>query len=117
MAMEVLKSIRLFSTSLRVPKICRYWNLSHAVGIGHPIIQNRDKSQNPPFEHNYDVVIGPVADSRVDPEIKKYKEEFSNQFMEQKNLKILAKRLKYPGPIYLQFCFCTNKALQFLYKD
>lgn len=81
------------------------------------IIQNRDKSLNPPFEHDYDVVIGPVADSRVDPEIKKYKEEFSNQFMDPNNLRILAKRLKYPGRVYMQFCFCTNKALQFLYKD
>ncbi|MBO5444365.1 MAG: DUF3990 domain-containing protein [Muribaculaceae bacterium] len=81
------------------------------------VLMNRDKSQNPPYNHDYDIVIGPVADSYVDQVIKTYKDEFDNRFLEPDNLKILASRLKYSGEKYIQYCFCTEKALTHLIKD
>ncbi|MDE5794896.1 MAG: DUF3990 domain-containing protein [Muribaculaceae bacterium] len=67
--------------------------------------------------HRYDIVIGPVADSRVDPVIEDYKKEFGSSYQTHENLKILAARLKYPGPKYIQYCFCTEKALKLLIRD
>ena len=81
------------------------------------IMRNRDKSQNPPYAHNFDIVIGPVADSSVDPVIKEYREEFGEAYLEPDNLKVLASRLKYPGTPYIQYCFCTTKALNYLIRD
>lgn len=80
------------------------------------VMMNRDKSLTPPYEHGYDIVIGPVADSSVDPEIKAYQQEFGNDFLLPKNLSILAMRLKYHGN-YIQYCFCTEKALKQLIHD
>ena len=81
------------------------------------IMDNRDKNLNPPFCHEYDIVIGPVADSRVDPILKDYKTEFGEAFSEPSNLAILAKRLKFPGKPYIQYCFCTEEALSHLILD
>ncbi|MDE6643118.1 MAG: DUF3990 domain-containing protein [Muribaculaceae bacterium] len=81
------------------------------------IMQNRDKSLIPPYKHDYDIIIGPVADSIVDPVIESYKSEFGNNYLELKNLQILAQRLKYPGTKYTQYCFCTPKAIEQLIKD
>lgn len=79
------------------------------------VMMNRDRKNH--FTHDYDLVIGPVADSWVDPEIAKYKKEFGDSFLLQKNLKILAQRLKYPGPQYIQYCFCTVESLKHLIRD
>lgn len=81
------------------------------------VMLNRDKSLDPPYEHEYDIVIGPVADSRIDPVIKEYKEEFGNGYLEPESLKVLAQRLKYSGTKYIQYCFCTPKALRYLIRD
>lgn len=81
------------------------------------VMNNRDKSQDPPYDHGYDVVIGPVADSSVDREIEMYKEEFGGEYLDRDNLKILASRLKYSGERYIQYCFCTDEALKYLIKD
>lgn len=81
------------------------------------VMRNRDKSSIPPYEHGYDIVIGPVADSRVDPIIKDYKEEFENDYLNRENLEVLARRLIYPGNKYIQYCFCTERALQQLIND
>ncbi|MDE7092917.1 MAG: DUF3990 domain-containing protein, partial [Muribaculaceae bacterium] len=64
------------------------------------VMLNRDKKLKPPYKHNYDIVIGPVADSIVDPEIESYKAEFGNDYLNPDNLRILAQRLKYPGTKY-----------------
>ena len=80
------------------------------------VMQNRDQSCIPPHEHEYDIVIGPVADSVVDSVIEKYREEFGEEAMAPENLKILAKRLKY-GSSYIQYCFCTQRAIQQLIPD
>lgn len=79
------------------------------------IMMNRDKTNN--YNHDYDVVIGPVADSRVDPEIEQYKNEFGETYEDPENLNILAKRLKYPGKAYIQYCFCTEESLKYLIRD
>lgn len=80
------------------------------------IMMNRDKSLKPPYEHGYDIVIGPVADSSVDPVIDAYRQKFGGDFLLTKNLKILAKRLTYQGK-YIQYCFCTIKAIETLFHD
>lgn len=80
------------------------------------VMLNRDKSLMSPYRHGYDIVIGPVADSSVDPEIEDYKREYEDDYLLPENLKILAKRLKYPGN-YIQYCFCTEKAIKHLIYD
>lgn len=81
------------------------------------VMKNRDKSQVPPFNHGYDIVIGPVADSAVDPVIETYKDEFGDRYLDKENLRILASRLKYSGEKYIQYCFCTEAACNQLIKD
>lgn len=81
------------------------------------VMKNRDKSQIPPYNHGYDIVIGPVADSVVDPVIEAYKNEFGDRYLDRDNLKILAKRLRFPGEKYIQYCFCTEAACNQLIKD
>lgn len=80
------------------------------------VMMNRDKSLNPPFKHSFDIVIGPVADSSVDREIQEYKREFGDKYLLPQNLKILAMRLKYHNT-YIQYCFCTAKAIANLIHD
>ncbi|MDE6415998.1 MAG: DUF3990 domain-containing protein [Duncaniella sp.] len=77
----------------------------------------RDKSHTPPFTHDYDVVIGPVADSSVDPIIEEYREEYGKDYLVPENLKILAAQLRYSGSPYIQYCFCTDTSLNFLFPD
>lgn len=81
------------------------------------VMRNRDKSQIPPYNHGYDIVIGPVADSIVDQIIEDYKNEFRGSYLDKENLKILATRLKYSGEKYIQYCFCTEAACNQLIKD
>ncbi len=81
------------------------------------VMRNRDKSMIPPYDHGYDIVIGPVSDSRVDPIIDDYKHEFRTGIFDHEHLQVLASRLKYPGPTYIQYCFCTQESLKYLYKD
>ncbi len=81
------------------------------------VMLNRDRSLGTQYKHEYDIVIGPVADSKVDPEIKDYKEEFGEKYLEPKNLKILDQRLRYSGTKYMQYCFCTKRALKYLIRD
>lgn len=80
------------------------------------VMQNRDKSLVPPYQHDYDIVIGPVADSSVDSEIRDYRQEFGEDYLLPRNLRILASRLKYHSS-YTQYCFCTAKALEHLITD
>lgn len=80
-------------------------------------MKNRDRSAEMPYAHGYDIVIGPVADSSVDPVIKDYREEFGDDYLLKENLQILASRLKYPGDRYIQYCFCTPNAIGLLIRD
>jgi len=80
------------------------------------VMMNRDKAIEPPYVHEYDIVIGPVADSSVDPVIDAYRHEFGEGYLLPKNLRILAQRLKYKGN-YIQYCFCSEKAIANLIND
>lgn len=81
------------------------------------VMKNRDKTSVPPFGHEYDIVIGPVADSSVDIEIRNYKRKYGENYLDAANLKELAQRLKFTGERYIQYCFCTQKAIDQLFRD
>lgn len=79
------------------------------------ILENRDKSHE--FKHGYDIVIGPVADARVDYLLSKYKQSFGEEYANPNNLELLARELAFTGPAYTQFCFCTPLGTSQLMKD
>ena len=79
------------------------------------VLENRDKSNF--FVHDYDIVIGPVADSIVDPLLADYKRKWGEDFRNPVHLRELAKLLKFPGTEYIQYCFCTNKGVEQLIID
>ncbi|MDE5877377.1 MAG: DUF3990 domain-containing protein [Muribaculaceae bacterium] len=81
------------------------------------VMKNRDKSAIVLYNHEYDIVIGPVADSRVDAEIRNYKQEAGENYLNPVNLKTLASRLRYAGESYIQYCFCTERSLNYLIRD
>lgn len=81
------------------------------------VLNNRDKQREIPFAHDYDIVIGPVADSRVDALLNDYKEQYGADYDKPENLRVLAGHLKYPGSEYIQFCFCTQKGIEQLILD
>lgn len=78
------------------------------------IIQNR---YNKDFKHDYDVVIGPVADAIIDEEIRKYVHKHPEDYLNDDNLKEFIHEISPFGSDYVQYCFCTDKALQELIKD
>ena len=78
------------------------------------IIQNRSDEI---FSHDYDVVIGPVADAFVDKEIEHHKQQYGNHYLETVPLLDFAERVSQFGCKYIQYCFCTEKALKELIKD
>lgn len=73
------------------------------------VIRNRDEEF---FTHNYDIVIGPVADAILDLEITRYKRECPNNYMENKNLEVFIQRVSQFGSSYVQYCFCTERAIK-----
>lgn len=79
------------------------------------VLENRNKSQQ--FEHPYDVVIGPVADSSVDPVLVECRQKYGADYRNPDHLRELAASLRFPGPDYIQYCFCTQKAINQLIKD
>ncbi len=81
------------------------------------VMRNRDRSQNPPWVHGHDIVIGPVADSQVDAVIDDYRDEYGDAYDRPENLAILADRLRFSGPRYTQYCFCTPRGVAQLIKD
>lgn len=78
------------------------------------IIQNRE---NASFKHSYDIVIGPVADAIVDQEIEQYKLKYGAAYLEEEPLRKFASRISQFGYEYIQYCFCTQKAIDELIKD
>lgn len=75
------------------------------------IIANRDHNIN--FKHDYDIVIGPVADDNVNKIIEEFKDSFPDNFNTDEVLLELANRLLYKRN-YTQYCFCTEEALKYL---
>lgn len=81
------------------------------------VLKNREKDYVHAFKHDYDIVIGPVADSRVDAILIEYKKNLGKDYDKPSNLAKLAKQLKYPGSEYIQYCFCTEKGIKQLILD
>lgn len=81
------------------------------------VLKNREKDPLHTYKHNYDIVIGPVADSRVDAILQEYRRSYGNAYGNSANLVKVAKLLKYPGPEYIQYCFCTEKGIKQLILD
>lgn len=54
------------------------------------ILQNREESG---FKHDYDIVIGPVADAFIDQEIKNYIRQCGEAYLDESNLSILVSRI------------------------
>lgn len=81
------------------------------------VLRNRERDYSVPFKHEFDIVIGPVADSRVDTILTKYKRKFGDRYADKDNLTKLATQLRYPGSEYIQYCFCTKKGIEQLILD
>ena len=78
------------------------------------IILNRSDES---FAHDYDVVIGPVADAFVDKEIERHKQKFGPHHLETAALLDFAEHVSQFGSKYIQYCFCTVKAIKELIKE
>lgn len=78
------------------------------------VIVNRE---NKNINHDYDIVIGPVADAVFDSVLAQYKEECGEKYLEDNNLKKFIGSISQFGLNYIQYCFCTQRALDILYKD
>ena len=66
------------------------------------ILENRDKDRIVPFVHDYDIVIGPVADAVVDSVLSAYRKQYGDDFRNPEHLSELAKKLRFPGTEYIQ---------------
>jgi len=67
------------------------------------VVENRDKSRETPI-HNYDIVIGPVADDKVQNTLRLY---LKGEISKEKFLKMLTHHEETH-----QICFCTLNSLQ-----
>lgn len=78
------------------------------------VITNRESKVT---AHDYDIVIGPVADAVFDSVLAQYKAECGDNYLEDKNLKTFVGRVSQFGLNYIQYCFCTRQSLDILYKE
>ena len=78
------------------------------------IILNRSDER---FTHDYDVVIGPVADAFVDREIERHKRKYGPRYLETEALLDFAEHVSQFGNKYVQYCFCTERAIKELIKE
>lgn len=72
------------------------------------IFANRNNSTSA-CVHNYDIVIGPIANDRVGIQIRRYMEK-------EIDLPTLIERLKYMKGITIQYYFGTERAISLLKK-
>lgn len=70
------------------------------------ILLNRNNPSSQPA-HNYDIVIGPIANDRVGAQLWKYESQLID-------LPTLVKRLKYMKGITIQYFFGTERAINLL---
>lgn len=73
------------------------------------VINNRD---NDYFSHPYDIVIGPVADAILDQEIYMHKRIFGKKYLADDALAVFIEKVSQFGSSYIQYCFCTAKAIE-----
>lgn len=81
------------------------------------VLRNRYRQKDIHAQHDYDIVIGPVADSRVDSVLKSYMMKYQDDYADPDHLQELAEIMKYPGAEYIQYCFCTQKGINQLILD
>lgn len=81
---------------------------------GRFILTNRENSE---YVHGYDIVIGPVADDFVQRRIEEHKFKYGTAYMDDDAIKELIDNISQFGYKYIQYCFCTEKALVELIKD
>lgn len=72
------------------------------------VLANRDRSRIHPI-HNYDIVIGPIADDGVTYQLRRYRE--GDITMER-----LIEELKYAKGLTIQYFFGSERALSYLKK-
>ena len=65
------------------------------------ILNNRNASNE--FEHDYDIVIGPIADDGVALQLRRYTENLIS-------MRTLVRELTY-RKLNRQYCFCTERAI------
>ena len=70
------------------------------------VVSNRKNASDTPI-HNYDIVIGPIADDTVGVQIRRY-------IMGYLPLKQLVEELRYVGDHAIQYFFGTEKAINLL---
>ena len=78
------------------------------------IIQNRSDGT---FSHDYDIVIGPVADAFIDKEIEHHKLRYGVRYLDMEPLLVFAEHISQFGGEYVQYCFCTEIALKELIRE
>ena len=78
------------------------------------IILNRSEET---FTHDYDIVIGPVADAFVDKKIERHKQKYGAHYLDTEALLDFAEHVSQFGSKYVQYCFCTKEALKELIKE
>ena len=78
------------------------------------IILNRSDER---FTHDYDVVIGPVADAFVDREIERHKRKYGPRYLDTEALLDFAEHVSQFGNKYVQYSFCTERAIKELIKE
>lgn len=81
---------------------------------GKFILLNRE---NAVYSHDYDIVIGPVADDIVQRRIDEHKRRFGPDYLHDDAIIELIQNISQFGYKYIQYCFCTDKALRQLIKD
>lgn len=72
------------------------------------ILANRNKN-NEKYIHDYDIVIGPIADDKVGVQIRLFLEEYID-------MAIFKNRLQYIKGMTIQYYFGTQRAIQTLKK-
>lgn len=77
------------------------------------VIRNRYEEG---FHHDYDIVIGPVADAGVTMEINRLRVKYGEHYLEEKPLEEFISNVSQFGHDYIQYCFCTQKAINELIK-
>lgn len=71
----------------------------------------------PNFRHDYDIVIGPVADAFVDKEIERHCIRYGIRYLETEALLDLAERISQFGESYEQYCFTTERSILELIRE
>jgi hypothetical protein len=72
------------------------------------IFANRNR-RNPPWQHDYDIVYGPIADDRVGEQVVLYKGGYITRSR-------FLMKLKHFKGITFQYAFCTEQAIRGLKK-